>query len=114
MPFLAQALEMHFTTLRMTYLYEAMTEELESLDASTDEALQTTLEMLKKDACDEFGIKIVLHVECVGDNREVPSEFGRAWALGVFEASEHVQRSSGLPERRGRKQTEIQERNEEF
>ncbi|GAA5930829.1 hypothetical protein JCM10213_003920 [Rhodosporidiobolus nylandii] len=57
-PLLAQAVAMGFTSLRMTSLYESMTEQLESLDASSDaEETKEVLETLKETHATSAGLK---------------------------------------------------------
>ncbi|GAA6033645.1 hypothetical protein JCM8097_004363 [Rhodosporidiobolus ruineniae] len=57
-PLLSQAVAMGFTSLRMTSLYESMTEQLESLDAASDaEETKMVLESLKETHATSAGLK---------------------------------------------------------
>ncbi|KEI39451.1 uncharacterized protein L969DRAFT_48519, partial [Mixia osmundae IAM 14324] len=57
-PLVAQAIAMGFTSLRMTALFEEMTQTLESLDPNSDEAhMQDVLEKLKETHATSAGLK---------------------------------------------------------
>ncbi|GAA6009547.1 hypothetical protein JCM10207_003821 [Rhodosporidiobolus poonsookiae] len=58
LPLLSQAVAMSFTSLRMTDLYNDMTEQLESLDAASDpQETKEVLEMLKETHATSAGLK---------------------------------------------------------
>ncbi|EGF98076.1 uncharacterized protein MELLADRAFT_46146 [Melampsora larici-populina 98AG31] len=66
MPLLAQAIAMGFTALRMTKMFEKLTEELESFDSSSDtEQTERVLETLKETHASSAGLKAFSTWQCL-------------------------------------------------
>ncbi|POV97505.1 hypothetical protein PSTT_15012 [Puccinia striiformis] len=66
MPLVAQAIAMGFTALRMTELYEKLSEELESFDSSSDkEHTERVLETLKETHASSAGLKAFSTWQCL-------------------------------------------------